>query len=423
MGRQLLHITRPNIRGLDVGWVAQKRDLGLYRARFPTALAAAEWLAKRMRVSIDQLKRPSSKSVRHQVVEARRPSFTLPVSRYHGVIADRGYFIARHGGRNLARFTSQSAAARCVAGARRTTVKKLLKKVKLSGALARRLFKAALTAFGKYIPGDVKSLRAHEHDSKSMFTKDPSGWQCWSGFCAAGVYAVVGLVSVRGLVACGPSLILIALPSWTHRLTRQLPSPRPLPSCFRDSLAFVCSLSPCKCSRLSLQEPTMRIISLLLKYGYWRDALRNAFYAVLEQWPGHRGVVSLRARAEFCLEVLRKLCVTMSGVVSKPWIDNVGYNIGFCSGPVPFLTKTVAVIKSTTQANTLRFGLGYDWKELRTSAADTEKSLKKIERLVTIGDVVAKQPAPRTCQEWIDGFHVVLNVVEGSRFARPKLSL
>ena len=166
----------------------------------------------------------------------------------------------------------------------------------------------------------------------------------------------------------------------------------------------------------------MRIISLLLKYGYWRDALRKVFYDVLRQWSG-REVVSPRSRAEFCLEVLRQLCVAMSGVVSQPWIDNVGYKIGFCSGPVPFLTNTVAVIKPTTRANTLRFGLGYDWKELRTSAADTEASLKKIERLVTIGDVVAKQPAPRTCLEWIDGFHVLLNVVEGSRLARPKVSL
>ena len=79
----------------------------------------------------------------------------------------------------------------------------------------------------------------------------------------------------------------------------------------------------------------MRIISLLLKYGYWRDALRKVFYDVLGQWSG-REVVSLRTRAEFCLEVLRKLCVAMSGVVSQPWIDNVGYTIGFCGGLVPW---------------------------------------------------------------------------------------
>ena len=168
---KFLHITRPTIRGQDVGWVAQKRSLGLYRARFPTADAAAEWLAKQMRVPIGQLMRLNKRVVRRQVVESQRPPFIVPVSRYWGVIADRGFFIAQHQGRSLGRHRSQLAAARCVARARKTIVRKLLKKI-LTGSAARRLFKAALTAFGAYIPGDLKPLRAHEQDSKSMFSKD-----------------------------------------------------------------------------------------------------------------------------------------------------------------------------------------------------------------------------------------------------------
>ena len=159
-------VTRPAIRGQDVGWVAQKRGLGLYQARFPTPRAAATWLANEMGVPLNSLRR--------QVV--KKSSVALVMSEYKGVVRDRGLWMARLAGRNLGRYRSQAAAARCVARASgKSSIKSLKKKNKypLTRMWALRLFKAGMNAFGTYLPGDLQSLRCHEHTSRHMFRKEP----------------------------------------------------------------------------------------------------------------------------------------------------------------------------------------------------------------------------------------------------------
>ena len=172
---RFLGVSRPRIRGQDVGWVAQKRALGLYKARFRTARAAAEWLAKRMHVPLGSLLRVRARA---QLREGKRPTAALTHSQHPGVIADRGRWVARVGGRTLGRFASQKAAARCVSKALRQSVVgwsrvKSARKKSLSRALLRRLFQAGLKAFGNYIPGDLESLRVQEKVSHAMFSKEP----------------------------------------------------------------------------------------------------------------------------------------------------------------------------------------------------------------------------------------------------------
>ena len=160
-------VTRPNIRGQDVGWVAQKRGLGLYRARFPSAKSAAEWLAKEMGVPLDSLRRHAAS---RQVVKKLAP--TLLMSEHSGVTWDRGAWKAQVAGRHLGRFKTQIAAARSVAKISRCKIKSLRKAVKLSRMMALRLFRAALRPLGKYCPGDLKSLRSQEVTSKHMFCQE-----------------------------------------------------------------------------------------------------------------------------------------------------------------------------------------------------------------------------------------------------------
>jgi hypothetical protein len=50
-------VSQPRIRGKRVGWVAQKKSLGLYRARFASPHAAATWLAAQMKVPLEILRR------------------------------------------------------------------------------------------------------------------------------------------------------------------------------------------------------------------------------------------------------------------------------------------------------------------------------------------------------------------------------
>ena len=155
----------------------------------------------------------------------------------------------------------------------------------------------------------------------------------------------------------------------------------------------------------------MRVIGLLLKYGPWRDALRKSFNAVLRQRSGCPVVRSLRSRAELCLEVLRTLCLSMDGVVSEAWIDNVGYRVGFCSGPVPFLTGIGVIKRASATSHGLKFNKGNEVKNLCRAANETEAALRKLQKLIAFADVVSQRSAPRTCQEWIDGFNNLLFVL------------
>ena len=165
------YVSRPKIRGQDAGWVAQKRNTGLYRARFATAREAATWLARKLRIPVERLRRPRASVVRRQVVEAARPTAAFHMSGHRGVIADRGRWVARAGGFNLGRFGSELAAARCVARVARCKVKSL-KRPSATRAVLRRLFAAGMQAFEPYTPGDLKTLREQEQVSKAMFEKE-----------------------------------------------------------------------------------------------------------------------------------------------------------------------------------------------------------------------------------------------------------
>ena len=83
-----------------------------------------------------------------------------------------------------------------------------------------------------------------------------------------------------------------------------------------------------------VQEPTLRLVSILLKYGPWRDALFRSYKKVKREF-GRQGV---QDRAQFILEILEETCRAMDGIVPDAWIDNLGHNMSHCSGPVPTLT-------------------------------------------------------------------------------------
>lgn len=162
----------------------------------------------------------------------------------------------------------------------------------------------------------------------------------------------------------------------------------------------------------------MRIFGMCLKYGPWRSSLKEA-YEDLRSSSGLSSVVRL-SRAEFCLEVLRKLCKSMHGVVHDAWIENVGRRIGFCSGPVPFLTS-LGVIKKRSSKGQGGWVLGKDTtrrKQLCNSRFEKRAALAKIERWMTFAEVVASHTAPRTCTQWVHSFHSLLATLRGGIVVR-----
>lgn len=56
MASRYIGVSQPHLRRKDCGWVAQKKALGLYKARFSSDLAAATWLADQMKVPVNSLR-------------------------------------------------------------------------------------------------------------------------------------------------------------------------------------------------------------------------------------------------------------------------------------------------------------------------------------------------------------------------------
>lgn len=151
-------VSRPHLRGHDCGWVAQKKASGLYRARFPTAKAAAEWLAHQLKVPLESLRSvprtndhslsttagppqappeqhpyPHTRGMsstnrqtsRHRIFSrrasvlqnqrlAKRPPVAPHTPLYNHVVFHNGRWRAMHGAKVLGRHRTQLAAAKQV---------------------------------------------------------------------------------------------------------------------------------------------------------------------------------------------------------------------------------------------------------------------------------------------------------------------
>ena len=160
-------VTRPLVRGKRC-WVAQQRSPRIWKACFQSQNAAARWLASQLGVELSTLKHDSSGVLKR-----------LPAARYHGVVVrikrGRGaLFEARAGGCLLKTCSSELAAARAVAKACGTTVKKLRKKDAevFTKKLARSVFAATCSVFGKYHPGDLQHLELQETSCKTVFREE-----------------------------------------------------------------------------------------------------------------------------------------------------------------------------------------------------------------------------------------------------------
>lgn len=152
-----LGVTRPFIKGQQCGWLAQNRKARLWKKGFASAGEAAAWLAKGLGVPVASLRRQSKCSG----VLRLRPT-PLAVSHYHGVVArQRGVNVlyeARLSNVVIRSFSSEAAAAAFVAKRLGVPVKQLKRNKVFTRRLARQLFRAAYSAFKKYIPGDLQHL-------------------------------------------------------------------------------------------------------------------------------------------------------------------------------------------------------------------------------------------------------------------------
>jgi len=90
------------------------------------------------------------------------------------------------------------------------------------------------------------------------------------------------------------------------------------------------SLEPCP-SMLVTKEPALRIISIQLKYGPWRDAL-------LSEWKACRRA-DVKDRSSRLFELLVGACTRMDGVDVHAWSLNLGHCISYVNSPLVALSR------------------------------------------------------------------------------------
>lgn len=161
-------VSRPLIKGKPAGWLAQFKRAGVWRAGFKSQVAAAQWLAKTLRVKPEALRKRRTKP--------RGTHEELGVSYYRGVVPHRRgadgrcRWAAWARGRRWGAFSSQAAAAKEVARILRVSTQSLAKK--MSAKRARQVFRAAYQVFKRYCPGDLKCTRKQEHLHRRLFKQE-----------------------------------------------------------------------------------------------------------------------------------------------------------------------------------------------------------------------------------------------------------
>lgn len=161
---------------------------------------------------------------------------------------------------------------------------------------------------------------------------------------------------------------------------------------------------------VAMQEPALREVLIMLKYGPWRQKLRKICQAELqaqkssgESHKKHRVSSSgCQARADALLHMLQRLAQQMDGEISEAWVSNIGHNIGFCTGPVPFLTQLGIIGAAKAGSHGMVFGKDINRrKQLRKTPTEMARARGKLAHIVRTSDALSKLTAPRTCKEWI----------------------
>jgi len=386
-------VTRPQYR--NRGWVAQHRGSGVWKGGFQSAEQAARWLAKQLGT------RPSSLAT----LARTKPRTKLPMltpSRYRGVVVKRrsgGRILweARVKGKVLRSFVSEEAAAAAVARSRRVSVASLARPTGFTRLHARRVFKASYPVFKKYLPGDLQHSREQEVQCQRQFRQEL--WTC----------AHPAPMSMFSCSHASDSTMIQRCIGFGVQ-------------CCRGRVAFwrfICSDRVVFCrackprlvvllghTLFSFQEPALRFLSIQLKYGPWRDVFLEEWVKALPKTASvssssGSGVpgVSTQARAKRIMVALVATCRRMQSVPDRVWVESLGRNISFASGPLATLSR-LGVLKTCPADHTRRLQLGQTPKRLCSGVSETKRVEAMLLRWVCLADACEVQP-PETCEQWV----------------------
>ena len=169
MAARLRGVSRPLYRGNGKLWLAQSKPNKLWKYGFHTKMAAAKWLAQKLKVKVSGL------------AEQKGPTPALAMSCYNGVVCHRrkngnAVYEARVDGKLISSHGSAVAAAAVVAKKLGTSIASLKKRQPLTPKLARSVLTASYPVFRQYVPGDLVDLMHHEKINARIFAEDLGSW-------------------------------------------------------------------------------------------------------------------------------------------------------------------------------------------------------------------------------------------------------
>ena len=166
------------------------------------------------------------------------------------------------------------------------------------------------------------------------------------------------------------------------------------------------------------QEPALRLVSIHLKYGPWKDAFIKAFRCAGVCGGG------AQARASRLLAVLQETCRAMHNRVDEqaPWVENVGHCISFVSGPLAFLTR-LGVLQRAARGDLLLGMPGPNSMRRLCNAREQPRIVAELSAWVHLADALGEPMAPQTCQEWVTAQRCTVDIfrqnpVKGMVFGR-----
>ena len=152
------------------------------------------------------------------------------------------------------------------------------------------------------------------------------------------------------------------------------------------------------------QEPTLRLLSVQLKYGPWREALMASWRSGVRALPG--GAKSLQqarvdARAKFLVKVLRDMCASMEGKDDKAWVASLGRGVSHIGGPLATLNRLKILRPSSGKHLVLGVGKGSK-RRLCSGVQECQVAAGKLRTCVKLADETIVPKAPRSCRGWVD---------------------
>lgn len=157
-------------------------------------------------------------------------------------------------------------------------------------------------------------------------------------------------------------------------------------------------------SPLTPQEPTLRFLSVQIKYGPWREALMVSWRSGVRALPG--GAKSLQqasvdVRAKFLVKVLRDMCARMQGKDDKAWVASLGRGVSHVSGPLATLNRLRILRPSPGKHLMLGMGQGSK-RRLCSGVREFQVAAGKLRTFVKLADEAIVPKAPRSCRDWVD---------------------